>query len=90
MNCISILYFCSDLHSLGQLSLKKSWNPDREHRGGLQKWPEAHAAAGGDLGRDAAQAGQGQDALPQDRQRQQGMSIHRIIIDQNSTSFNEI
>ena len=67
MNCelwwISIFYFCSDLHSLGQLSLKKSWNPDREHRGGLQKWPEAHAAAGGDLRRDPAQAWQRQDEV---------------------------
>ena len=56
MNCISILYFSLDLHSMGQLSLKKGRDPDREHRGGLQKWPEAHAAAGGDLRRDPAQA----------------------------------
>merc|ERR1711892_164310 len=35
-----------NVHSLGQLPLKKSWNPDRKYRGGLQKWPQAYAAPG--------------------------------------------
>lgn len=50
----------------------------REHRGRLPQRPKAHAAVGGDLRRDPAQARPRQDALPQDRQRQQGFGLHRF------------
>ena len=59
---------------MGQLAPAQGRHADREHRGGLPQWPQTHAAPRGHLGRDAAQTGQGQDALPQDRQRQQGMN----------------
>lgn len=49
----------------------------RQHRRRLPQWPQADAPAGGDIWRDAAQARPRQDALPQNRQRQQGPRLHR-------------
>ena len=62
---------------MGELAPAEGGDADREHRGGLPERPQAHAPPRGHLGRDAPQARQGQDALPQDRQRQQGMyTVH--------------
>ena len=70
-------YFSLDLHSLGQLPPQESRDPDREHRGGLQKWVEAHAVAGGHLWRDPAQA----------RQRQNEVSLSLGILQTRNVKF---
>ena len=46
----------SDLHCVGELSPAQGRNTDREHRGRLPEWLEAHALAGGHLRRNTAKA----------------------------------
>lgn len=58
-----IIFTISDIHSMGQLSSQKSWNTNREYRGRLQKWSEAHVVAGGHLRWNSAQAWQGKDEV---------------------------
>jgi hypothetical protein len=50
------IFFFSDFHCLGELPPAQGRHTDREHRGGFQKWVEAHALAGGHLRRDPAKA----------------------------------
>lgn len=42
-------FLCLDVHGMVQLPPPQGGNADREHRGGLPGWPEAHAAAGSHL-----------------------------------------
>lgn len=67
----------SDFHCLVQLALEKGRHFDRKHRRRLQEWAEADAPPGSHLRRDPTQTRQGQDEVPQDRQRQQGPRLHR-------------
>lgn len=60
-----------------QLPPAQGAHPDREDRGGLPGRAEADAAARGYLRRAARKAGQREDALSQDRQRQQSTPVHR-------------
>lgn len=61
-----------------QQSLEEGRHWHRQHRRRFQKWLEIDAAARGDLGRDPAEARPRQDAIPQNRQRQQGPRLHRF------------
>jgi len=61
-----------DIYCLVQFSLEEGRHPDRRNQRRLSHRPQAHAAVGGDLERAVAQARPWQDALPQDRQCQQG------------------
>lgn len=61
-----------------QQPLEESRHWHREHRRGLQERPQADAVTRSYLRRDAAQARPRQDALPQDRQCQQSLGLHRV------------
>lgn len=68
----------TDLHGMVQQSPAEGRHWHREHRRGFPQRAEADAAAGSHLRRDPAQARPRQDAIPQDRERQQGARLHRF------------
>ena len=67
-----------DIHSMVQLPPAQGRHPNRRDQRRLPQRPEAHAPARSHQLRAAAQAGSRQNALPQDRQRQQGLGLHSV------------